>query len=167
VIWGKREEEYFLEEEWTGGIGLIWLWKLVFGRSGVRLRRLIRRRPLRAVSRSYALFDLGNLPPFKGRRAEHRDDQRRFTQAWTINGASPCGPCRVDTPCLVIELLQSSMVVGHCLVMDSLAGRACVVSNPTIALALGGARDRSHAPLPLRSNNFCLHRLDLRWVPLR
>jgi hypothetical protein len=32
LIWGWREGEYFSEEEWTGGIGLIWLWKL-FGRS--------------------------------------------------------------------------------------------------------------------------------------
>ncbi len=29
VIWGRREGEYFCGEDWTGGIGLIWLKKLV------------------------------------------------------------------------------------------------------------------------------------------
>ena len=33
VIWGRREEEYFWREDWTGGIELIWLKKLVFGRN--------------------------------------------------------------------------------------------------------------------------------------
>ena len=32
LIWGKPEAEYFLREGWTGGIGLIWFEKFVFGR---------------------------------------------------------------------------------------------------------------------------------------
>jgi hypothetical protein len=33
VIWGRREAECFSHDDWTGGIALMWLRKLVFGRN--------------------------------------------------------------------------------------------------------------------------------------
>src|SRR5882724_3652328 len=48
VIWGQREAEYFLAEDWTGGIGLIWLKKIVFWRNASRVEK---RRPVSALLR--------------------------------------------------------------------------------------------------------------------
>jgi len=53
VIWGKREVEYFSDADWTAGIALIGLRKLVFGRnfeaSGCRMMECAQRCGLKMV----------------------------------------------------------------------------------------------------------------------
>jgi hypothetical protein len=50
LIWGRREGEYFLDEDWTGGIGLIGLKKLGVWRNAWRGEKR-RRSPMIAMGR--------------------------------------------------------------------------------------------------------------------